>query len=74
MAIIAESVEGCTTCQGTGGAYSCPTHSPYGQLPEESTPFVQLWVRCPHCLNDLRFDGYKESRPLKLPSVRKVRE
>ena len=53
------SIDGCTACAGASGIYGCPIHAPNIYETEEPQPFVQLWLRCPCCGQDLRFDGFK---------------
>lgn len=52
-------IKGCPSCQGTGGVYSCPIHSPNLYVREVPKPFVELYLRCPWCGKDMQLDGYK---------------
>lgn len=61
---IPNPVEGCPGCRGTAGIYGCPFHSPNGYIrirdfeaPPE--PFTQIFIRCPHCGQNMQFDGKK---------------
>ena len=56
---IPQAIDGCEGCQGTSGIYSCPTHSPNFYVKEQPVPFVQLFIKCPHCEQGLQFDGYE---------------
>ena len=59
---IPQPVEGCPTCNGTGGIYSCPIHSPnpfVREQPEQPEPFGKICLRCPWCGKDMEFVGYK---------------
>ncbi len=53
-------VEGCSSCQGTGGAYSCPIHSPNIYVRTESKPFCYLSLQCPWCGKDIVLEGIKQ--------------
>ena len=52
-------IKDCPSCQGTGGIYSCPVHSPNNYIREQPKPFVHVHLRCPWCGKDMEFEGYK---------------
>jgi hypothetical protein len=54
-------VEGCPGCQGTGGALSCPQHSPVLNpiLNIKPLPFAKLSLHCPWCGKGMEFDCFK---------------
>ena len=56
---ILNPIEGCKGCEGTGGVYSCPIHSPNLYVRETPKQFVQIYIRCPWCGKDMQFCGYK---------------
>lgn len=51
-------MEGCLGCNTTAGENGCSIHSsiiPFQNPP----PFVQIFIRCPCCGQDMKFDGFK---------------
>jgi hypothetical protein len=55
-------IQGCPSCQGTAGRLGCTKHSPniyISDQPNQLQPFVQLFLRCPHCGQDMELKCFK---------------